>query len=131
MIGATAGHSKNADIAIPLQGNIFEHLFEIVMLLFGNANDLRAALFEIAQRFRGNRIKIADDGVAWNPQSPRMFRAAIGTDDEPRVLDCFERSPAERAAKNDESECVQAQGFLFTCMIRRRRSALMPMDATS
>lgn len=134
VVGPAAGHSENADIAIPLRSKKFECLFEIVMLLLGNANDLGAALLEIAQRFLRYGIKITNDGLARKPEAPRMFRTAIGTDDQPCALWCAfgEDALDEGAAKENESECVLAQGFFaFTCRMRRCGSVLIPVETTS
>ena len=107
MIHAAAGHSQNAEIAVPLSGRILQRFFEIVVLLIGDVNDLGAALFIVAAGFQCDGIEIANDSVAWGSMPPRMFRAAIGADNETGVRGIIERSFGNLAAKNNESECVQ------------------------
>ncbi|HET6401012.1 MAG TPA: hypothetical protein VFH95_06385 [Candidatus Kapabacteria bacterium] len=127
MVGTAAGHSKNSDIALPLPGKIFERFFEIVAILLGDANDFGAAFFEIAKRVRCDGIEIADNRVAWEPKRPRLFRAAIGAESELGARGIFERVLADLTAKNDESECVQNQGFFaFTCMMSKYGFFLTP-----
>jgi hypothetical protein len=128
VVHTAAGHSEDTNIAVPfcgtmpVSGKILNRLFEIVVFLIGNVNDLGAALFIIATGIRRDGIQIANDDVAWDSEPPRMFRTAIGAYYEGGMRSIIERRFANLAAENDESECVQNYGlvaFAFTCMMRR------------
>lgn len=107
MVRATAGHSEDANFAVPLSGKILQRFFEIVVFLIGNVNDLSAQFFKIMAGFGRNGIEITNDGVAWASMPPRKFRTAIGADNETGMLGFIERCFGDLAAKNNESECVQ------------------------
>jgi|GEM_PF-5799511 len=108
MVRAATRHPKNANLGIPPFGNEFQRFFEIIVVLLREMNNGCAALRIILECFRGNRIEIANDGMAGECEAPRMFRALVCANDEPRARDNVRRNLADLTAKNNKCEFVQA-----------------------